>query len=115
MTVATYRPDHAHAFSAYREAVHAYRKRRHVHRPRVDGASDHAFWSYSEAQGARVVSSGGAESVCILRTYTYPAYGAAVYRYRSAAVLGDDGEGSMYYTWNTEASPLDLKVGTGTV
>ena len=45
--------------------------------PRVDGASDHAFWSYSEAQGARVVSSGGAESVCILRTYTHPAYGAA--------------------------------------
>ena len=26
-----------------------------------------------------------------------------------------NGEGSMYYTCNTEASPLDLKDGTGTV
>ena len=66
-TVATDRPDHAHEVTAYSKAAHAYRKRRHVH-PAYDGASDHAFWSYSEGQGARVVSGGGAQRLCILRT-----------------------------------------------
>ena len=39
------------------------------------GALNHALWSYSEPQGARMTSSGGSESVGIHRTHPCPAYG----------------------------------------